>query len=380
MKRHVDFKNEFISMFNPETGFYVRISFDEIKTEEKDGKRLIAAKFNKNKEAFQSEFPELADICITKRCNNTCPYCYQNANSTGEHMPLENYKKVIDQLKGKAFQIAIGGGEPTCHPDFVEILKYTREAGIVPNYTTNGILFSLIKTTGVVKMDVKYGDNMVHDCIPILNASKKYCGAVAVSYHEDMEVLKNAIETMTEFGIKTNIHYIINKNNIEKVDEVLDIPNVNAVIFLLYKPVGRGNKDLVLTKEDFPRLESFIKKIKEREKPKIGFDACFCNYLIRYTDFDPSYFDSCDSGRFSVYVNQDMTVSPCSFNSENFGSLENQSFDGIWNGEKFNEYRDKLKEHSCKGKCVKFEQCYGGCPILDINLCKDDFVKGENNE
>jgi MoaA/NifB/PqqE/SkfB family radical SAM enzyme len=38
-----------------------------------------------------------------------------------------------------AFQVALGGGNPNQHPDFIEILRLTREDyGIVPNYTTNG--------------------------------------------------------------------------------------------------------------------------------------------------------------------------------------------------------------------------------------------------
>lgn len=41
----------------------------------------------------------------------------------------------------KPFQIAIGStGEPTMHPDFCEFLETVFNTGVVPNYTTNGLI------------------------------------------------------------------------------------------------------------------------------------------------------------------------------------------------------------------------------------------------
>lgn len=43
----------------------------------------------------------------------------------------------------KPFQIAIGStGEPTMHPDFCEFLETVFNTGVVPNYTTNGLILA----------------------------------------------------------------------------------------------------------------------------------------------------------------------------------------------------------------------------------------------
>jgi hypothetical protein len=39
----------------------------------------------------------------------------------------------------KVFEAAIGGGEPTMHPNFVDILGQFRKRGIVPNFTTRSL-------------------------------------------------------------------------------------------------------------------------------------------------------------------------------------------------------------------------------------------------
>ncbi len=36
-------------------------------------------------------------------------------------------------------KLHFGGGEPTSHPDFAELMKVSYDMGIVPNYTTNGM-------------------------------------------------------------------------------------------------------------------------------------------------------------------------------------------------------------------------------------------------
>jgi len=353
MKVIVDKKNKYVAMFNPENGFYIRMGENDV-------------------DPFQAGHPELADICITTVCNNNCPYCYQNSKSGGYHMPLEDYKFIIGQLN-KTFQIALGGGEPTLHPDFIEILKVTREAGIVPNYTTNGIFLVGYDSDDIF---IKYRNGNRARADSILSATKKYCGAVAVSYHENMDVVKIATKEFIREGITTNVHYVVNEDNIEEAGEFLteDFEGLHAVIYLLYKPIGRATSDKVVTSTS--RLEKFINRVTELSEQtgiKIGFDACFCNYLVRYTDFDPTYFDSCDSGRFSIYVSEKLNVSPCSFNKNVFGNLREQSLEEIWNGRKFEEYREGIRENKCKGKCDLFELCYGGCPILPINLCKEDY-------
>jgi hypothetical protein len=81
--------------------------------------------------------PELVDLKITDHCTIGCAFCYQASTGAGQHAPLASLQKTIAALgEIGVFEIAIGGGEPTAHPDFVAILKACTEAQIVPNFTT----------------------------------------------------------------------------------------------------------------------------------------------------------------------------------------------------------------------------------------------------
>lgn len=98
---------------------------------------------------------EFYDVGINTKCNAECPFCYVSASGKGINYPniCETWKKWMDTfwekhgnnvtLTNKPFQIAIGSsGEATIHPEFCEFLETVYNTGVVPNYTTNGIVLA----------------------------------------------------------------------------------------------------------------------------------------------------------------------------------------------------------------------------------------------
>lgn len=104
-------------------------------------------------------------------------------------MSVEDFRAVAEQSRGKCNQFALGGrGDPDQHEAFEEILKICRENEIVPNFTTSGY--------GMTK--------------EIAALCKEYCGAVAVSWYRS-EYTENAVQMLLDAGVKTNIHYVLEK-------------------------------------------------------------------------------------------------------------------------------------------------------------------------
>ena len=58
-------------------------------------------------------------IRITSRCNMTCAHCCYNCTNNGEDMSLETWGKAMEMSDGS---ISLGGGEPTLHPQFWQML------------------------------------------------------------------------------------------------------------------------------------------------------------------------------------------------------------------------------------------------------------------
>lgn len=325
----------YMTLFNPGTGFFARIP-DK----------------GKNDPFWSPHGPELMDISITNWCDKGCDFCYRSSTRLGTHMRLDDYKGVIDQAADMGtFQVALGGGNPNQHPDFIEILEYTASKGVVPNYTTNGRGLS----------DV------------ILKTTRKHCGAVAISAYPPYDETAKAIEKLTHNSIKTNVHFILDAVSIDTAIDWLNEPpeflrGINAIVFLNYKPSGRKVFEKRLLQHS-TRLEKFFRlSTSPQRKLKVGFDACCVSGVFAYTNINTLMVDACDAGRFSMYVSEDLKVYPCSFQSglEEGDQLSNKTtLLDIWTkSQNMRTFRSYFSSDRC-GTCSHHSACMNGCPLFD---------------
>lgn len=338
---------------------------------EKNGTLIRSNVFGTNLEATMRSFPELIDIGIMGSCEaakyRICKEagvdCYQNAiSSNRKNMSLDDYIHILEQSRDKVFQVALGGaGDPNKHENFKEILDITRAYNIVPNLTTSGY-------------------NITDDEI---NCIRKYCGAVAVSFYSRLldngqESNHTTIETIKKFinaGCETNIHCVVSDDNIEEITYRLEMdlwPNsINAIIFILYKPVGLG-VDTKKVKLDQRLLRFLNMAIRKKHPYRVGFDTCFTSSLVKYGDvINVSSIDACEAAKFSMYIDSEMNAYPCSFDNQAGKykeSLRNKTIADVWNGEVFKTFRN-IKKEKCTN-CKFGKVCDSGCKLqLDIDLC-----------
>lgn len=254
-----------------------------------NGKTLRIA-LDPSKPILELKYPEFYDVKLTNKCNGCCPECYQNSIPQGEHADnsIQKIKDFFGTLteNEKPFQVALGGGEPTLHPDFIEILKTFYDLGITPNYTTNGM-------------------NLTDE---ILEATKKYCGGVAVSCHDQLDWQK-AVHKLTAQGIKTNLHIIISdKESINSFECIYhqfhDI--IEYFVLLPYIAMGRAKKKNIQFKE----LVKVLDRIKSEQ---IAFGANFYKNLKKEgRKFDVSLYEP---ELMSKYLDlTDMSIHKSSFN------------------------------------------------------------------
>lgn len=341
---------------------------------------------------FRRSFPSLLDIGIMGHCPNgkagICAkagiQCYQNApNSTRENMKLEDFKIIIDQCKGKTFQVALGGaGDPNLHENFKEIVEYCRKNGIIPNYTTSGFNLTdeqveISKQCGAVAVS-QYSRLNVGN-IPEYGTTEngeRICLNTKKIYTETNPQTNNAIQKFLDAEITTNIHYVLGKNTIKeaiiRLKENLFPKGINAIIFLLHKPVGLGQESNMLHYND-PEVKEFFDLIDNNDFPfKIGFDACSVPGIINFTsNIDSRSTETCEGSRTSAYIDAQMNMMPCSFGNQNksyYVSLYNHTIKEAWESEVFEKFRRRLST-SCM-QCKDRVNCYGGCPIIPkVVLC-----------
>ena len=381
MRTYIDYNNSFFELFNPRNGYYYRsgvlktkndIPIGELTDQRNVGREKWLCRpsiVDSGKDPFMRNFPALIDIGImgsckhgrTGMCNQSQIQCYQNgAKYEMDNMSFENFTKIIDQCRGKVFQVALGGrGDVDQHPDFEKILGYSVTNDVIPSFTTSGL--------GLNERHVK--------------VCKSWgIGAVAVSDY-DTSYMRRSLEMLVEAGITTNVHYVLNNDTIQHaICNLINAqlypskvyPGINAIIFLLHKPVGQGTIDKVLDIDD-PKVKEFFELIDTQQFPfDVGFDSCSSPGIVNLTkNISSSSIDYCEAARFSCYIDAQINMMPCSFGSGNYKyyvNLDRHTIQEAWNSEIFEDFRNILRD-SCP-ECPHKELCGGGCPIVpDITLC-----------
>jgi hypothetical protein len=312
-----DEEYEFWTIFCTKDGTKIRMRFDAEPNEMKV-------------KPTKASVPELVDLKITNFCPYKCPYCYQDSSEDGVHANQYDVTSLARDLgRFEVFEVAIGGGEPTFHPNFVEILESFKRNGVIANFTTRNLQWL---------RDPKKAREIIDAC-----------GAFGYSAHTGEEV-KEVATLLNYNGFpleKCNIHLVLGTFDQWRFKELLRATNeqgFNATI-LSYKSVGRG--------ADFQpeNYDGWLRIVKEDlasrgwGNTKIGIDTPLAaEYEERLKEMElPDWLYETKEGGFSCYIDATTKMmGPSSYcDPEEMKSIKRQ---GSWGEEDYKEQAEMIYE------------------------------------
>ena len=342
----------------------------------------------------KSYWPETISLFLTYKCNLRCLMCGQWGkngafNEFGkdilrQQMSLDEIKTVIDNVRGFKPNITLFGGEPFLHPDWFEIIKAVKSAGLRCNVVTNGTFIQNhaeeIIESGLDEIIFSLdGPEEIHDSI------RRVPGTFKRSINGFL-LLNQLKKRYNRKNPRININSTIWKENYRSIRKIVDIAehiSANGLTFhhllFLSKPNVRqfldsfNNKfqqkptDWIGFAWDSPPdidVEYLLKELNEIKKLKtktsISVFPNFDDDEIRrwYTEFEfesTSYRNRCMSLWMTAYIFPDGTVRP--YHSMNYitGNIRDHSFREIWNNDIYRKFRQHIKTHK------KFSVCSKGC-------------------
>jgi len=334
----------------------------------KNGNMIRFGKTLKCDPKFCRVGPELLDIEISAGgdCLGGCEFCYKcnGGNGPTHNMSLDTFKSILDKFNKEVLcQIALGIMNISTNPEFFDMMRYAREVGIVPNYTTHGL-------------DM---------CPQFAKFSAELCGCVSVSM-VDPKATYSAVHMLTEAGVKqVNIHYMLSEETFDGALRLLEeasrndkLSALHAVVFLQYKSKGRGiGKYTTIQSVDKYRL---LMEAAGRANIGIGMDSCSAPMYMKTilegkenAETLLQHVEPCESGLFSSYINCHGKFFPCSFLegegewADGLDVLACKSFDAIWNHPKVVAWRNLLiTPPDCK--CSLASTCRV-CPVYKELKC-----------
>jgi MoaA/NifB/PqqE/SkfB family radical SAM enzyme len=118
---------------------------------------------------LSTDFPILAHLIVTRRCNLSCDYCNEYDDHSAP-VPLDALRRRIAALaRLRTAIVTLSGGEPLLHPELAAVIQAIRQAGMNVSLITNGFLLTrerieAFNQAGLQGLQISI-DNVVPDAI-----------------------------------------------------------------------------------------------------------------------------------------------------------------------------------------------------------------------
>jgi mycofactocin radical SAM maturase len=294
---------------------------------------------------------------VTYSCNLSCIHCVSDSGRKkhGE-LTTEQCLQVIDTLSSmKVFQVNIGGGEPFIRDDFLDLMDYAHEKGLVTCISTNGTLIN-DEVAGRLDHMLVYVQVSLDGATPASNDAIRGEG----SFRKAIA----ALECLRKRNIEVSINTVLTKLSFPELDRLMNLADFYGAKFRVsrFRPSGRGKKNwsqLNVSKEE---MLSFSDWLSSNMDVSTG-DSFFS---VSHEDRRSLGLNMCGACKMTCCVSPLGEVYPCAFLQEReflAGKLPEQSLALIWkNSPVFHSFR-RLEIKSCES-CTRFNLCHGGCPAI----------------
>ncbi len=148
---------------------------------------------------------------ITGRCNLACTYCKWKAERRGPELTTDQVRDLIDQMARAGVRVvSFTGGEPLVRDDIGRIIAYVKAKGLVCKLNTNGLLvpdkLDALRPLDLLQISID-GPPDVQDALRGPGSSDKAARAVRLA---------------REAGLRVQVITCLTRENVERLDEVLD--------------------------------------------------------------------------------------------------------------------------------------------------------------
>jgi len=227
-------------------------------------------------------------IILTTLCNNNCKICLMGQNTHKQHKELSHIKEEIKNKDKYSKTLVLTGGEPTIHPDFIEILRFSKGLGYGKiSVISNGRMFSNLS---FLKRSIHNGMDEV--IFSVLSADPKIHDPITRVPKSLRQTLKG-ISNLKKLGYKIKTNTVICKGNyssLPRTAKALIALGADRIQFEFIRPIGNAAKYL---HDVVPKISSVINSVKE------AIDVCIQNSIHAQVEGIPS----CLMHGYSDYVN-----------------------------------------------------------------------------
>lgn len=294
---------------------------------------------------------------VTYACNLACMHCLSDAGKKQPtELTTEACLQVLDDLATcKVFQLSIGGGEPFCRPDFLDLIDYAHDHGLVTCISTNG---TLINATTARRLNHK----LVYMQVSLDGATA--ASNDAIRGPGSFQRALRAVELLRQENIEVSINTVLTRLSYPELDQLVALAaSLGAKLRVSrFRPSGRGKAAWSRLNVTPEQLTAFSRWLADHLEVSTG-DSFFS---VSTEERRSLGLNMCGASKLTCCIAPTGALYPCAFLQEPeflAGKLPEDSLAEVWEQSPvFHSFR-QLEIKSCE-HCHRFELCHGGCPAV----------------
>ncbi len=305
--------------------------------------------------------PVTVKIDLTNVCNHDCPGCIDAeliANDNNE-LSLEVLKELLLDMKkiGVKGINYTGGGEPTVHRNFSEVIEFTHKLGFEIGLITNGSLFhkkkismeKLLKMFTWIRVSLDAYD---HDTHVRTHGSKS-------TFHKTVQNMKDLVKIRKDQSLDVTLGAGYITNQYEDMDrQVWRFVELCKSLGLDYAQLRPSFGFLfdydAITADEWKNIFAELKKYENESFKLVVDEGKFEKIFTKQTG---RCYTSCHAQSFkstSITATGHVYIC-CSLSGKNegyIGNIKTEKFSDIWSSKVRSKLLDNLDVNKCPRLCV----------------------------
>jgi len=280
--------------------------------------------------------PDYIQFYPTLRCNQSCEFCFNRDMPFMPDMSLADFCAMLDRIASLSITtLDIIGGEPTLHPNLIEIVHSASRRGLNINISSNGTdldrLEALLKTGSNVSIGISINDReALERCAGFVQKNRVIVKSV---FHPSMD--EAFIHDI--LALRPKKFYLIYRDSLDRRDLHATIP-FHQFVSIVEQKFGSSDVGTVFCSGFIP-------------------DSVHYSELSRVR---------CPAGTTKLGILPDGSVYPCNlfFGNRGFllGNILTDPFESIWNHPTLECFRADAENSCPETTCELHTRCHGGCP------------------
>lgn len=304
------------------------------------------------KKLLDEKFPISVELHLTDQCNLNCEWCTdRELRKNMATLPVESIEKIFQEFSMHKTGVTLeGGGEPTLHPDFREIVdmgyKYSLDMGLI----TNGIvdISDCIHKLKWIRVSLDSSNEKEYEKEKGAN-----CFERVLTNIEKMSEVRNPQKTYIGVG------YVLTKRNTDDIVTLVKRLDKMGVDYLYLRPVEEAS-DITLSLNELLEIRKCLAELTKDSRIK---------YMLNINDriIDKNNALPCIAHSLTSIIHANGDVGLCEKRCGDniiLGNITHMLFSQIWSS----SYREQVTQRLLNAECQKV--C-SACRITGFNMLFD---------